>query len=271
MEDTIKKEFSARLAVILFGFLSVWWLILLASGLRENIHNYLFGAVYGVMALVGGLTGLSISKTWGGAKSSVGKAIMFLALGLLAAEFGQLVFSFYNIFLGVEIPYPSLADLGFFANIPLYSIGIFYLAQLSGVFMTLKKFSNKILVVTIPVLLLVFSYILFLQGYEYDWSSPLKIFLDLGYPLGQAFYVSLALLTYTLSRGMLGGIMKNRILFILFAFFAQYLADYNFLFQNSRGTWYNGGYGDYLYLAAYFLMTFGIIQLKTIHAELSKD
>ena len=70
---------------------------------------------------------------------------------------------------------------------------------------------------------------------------------------------------------MLGGIMKNRILFILFAFFAQYLADYNFLFQNSRGTWYNGGYGDYLYLAAYFLMTFGIIQLKTIHAELSKD
>src|SRR3989338_11020317 len=142
--------------------------------------------------------------------------------------------------------------------------------MLSGVFMTLKKFSNKILVVTIHVLLLVFSYILFLQGYEYDWSSPLKIFLDLGYPLGQAFYVSLALLTYTLSRGMLGGIMKNRILFILFAFFAQYLADYNFLFQNSRGTWYNGGYGDYLYLLAYFLMSIGIIQLKTIHTQLSK-
>ena len=53
-------------------------------------------------------------------------------------------------------------------------------------------------------------------------------------------------------------------------FFAQYLADYNFLFQNSRGTWYNGGYGDYLYLLAYFLMSIGIIQLKTIHTQLSK-
>ena len=270
MKDTIKKEFSARLAIVLFGLLTFWWLILLASGLRENIHNYLFGAVYGLMALVGGLTGLSISKTWGGAKSSVGRAILFLALGPLAAECGQLVFSFYNIFLGVEIPYPSLADIGFFANIPLYTIGIFYLAQISGGLITLRKLAYKIQVVIIPFLLLLISYILFLQGYEYDWSNPLKIFLDFGYPLGQAFYVSLALLTFTLTRGILGGVMKNKILFILFAFFAQYLADYNFLFQNSRGTWYNGGYGDYLYLLAYFLMSIGIIQLKTIHTQLSK-
>ena len=270
MKEKLKKGYPANFTVYLFYFLNVWWLILLFSGLRENFHNYLFGAAYGIMALVGGLTGLSISKAWGGVKSVMGKAILFLSLGLLAAEFGQLVFSYYNIFLGVEIPYPSLADIGFFANIPFYSFGIFYLARASGVLINLKKLAGQIQVVIIPFILLLFSYIFFLQGYEYDWSNPLKVFLDLGYPLGQAVYVSLALLTFTLSRGMLGGVMKSKILFIVLAFFAQYLADYNFLFQTSRGTWYNGGYGDYLYLVAYFLMTLGIIQLKAVHAEFSR-
>ena len=105
---------------------------------------------------------------------------------------------------------------------------------------------------------------MFLQKYEFDWGQPLKIFLDFGYPFGQAIYVSLALLTYTLSKSVLGGIMKKKILFILFAFLMQYVADYNFLFQSSRGTWANGGYGDFLYFLAYFLMTLGLLNLQNI-------
>src|SRR3989338_9414541 len=156
MKEKLKKGYPANFTVYLFYFLNVWWLILLFSGLRENFHNYLFGAAYGIMALVGGLTGLSISKAWGGVKSVMGKAILFLSLGLLAAEFGQLVFSYYNIFLGVEIPYPSLADIGFFANIPFYSFGIFYLARASGVLINLKKLVGQIQVVIIPFILLLF-------------------------------------------------------------------------------------------------------------------
>ena len=110
--------------------------------------------------------------------------------------------------------------------------------------------------------MLIFSYFFFLRDYQFDWSNPLKIFLDFGYPLGQAIYVSIAILTYVLSKGVLGGVMKPKILFLVFALIIQYLADYNFLLQAANSTWQNGGYGDLIYLIAYLLMALSLLQLK---------
>lgn len=105
---------------------------------------------------------------------------------------------------------------------------------------------------------------MFLRDYEFDFSDPLRVFLDFGYPFGEAIYISIAILTYTLSRKLLGGVMKSRILLIIFAFVVQYIAESNFLYQTLQETWVNGGYGDYIYFLAYFIMTLGLIQLKTV-------
>lgn len=256
------NQWETKVAIAFLLLLTGWWICIYTLGFREQSQNYAFGATYGFMAAFGGIIGLSVSKKWGGLKSIMGTAILMLSLGLLAQEFGQLVFSFYNIFLQIEIPYPSIADIGFFGNIPFYIAGIVMLAKVSGVQLSLKNLSGKLQLIIFPLLMLIISYIFFLQGYQIDTNSPLKTFLDFGYPVGQAIYVSIAVITYSLSKKYLGGLMKNKILLLLFAFVAQYVADYNFLFQISRGTWYNAGYGDYLYLFAYFIMTLGIIQLK---------
>lgn len=268
MIQSLKKEWRTQVAVAFFILLTAWWVTLNLSGVKESFHNYIFGAAYGLMAMLGGVWAIDIARKWGMTKSVMGRAILALSLGLLAEEFGQIVFSFYNIFLHVEIPYPSFADIGFFGNIPLYIVGIMLLAKAAGIQFTLKKNFHKLQIVLLPAIMLIFSYVLFLQNYEFDWSNLLRIFLDFGYPLGQAIYVSIALLIYSLSKNILGGIMKSRILFLLIAFVAQYIADFNFLFQNSRGTWLNGGYGDYLYLMAYFLMTLGLLQLNTVLGKL---
>jgi hypothetical protein len=97
------------------------------------------------------------------------------------------------------------------------------------------------------------------------------VFLDFGYPLGQAIYVSLALLTYLLSTKTLGGIMKNKVLLILFALAVQYAADYNFLYQAYAETWSVSGYGDVIYLFAYFLMAVGLLQLKATFIHRATD
>jgi hypothetical protein len=263
MSNNLPKRNTQTIAAwLLFILITIWWIALYALGFRENFHNYLFGAVYGLMALLGGLWGLSISKEWGGRKSVMGKAIIFLSLGLLAQEFGQVVFSFYNIFLNIEIPYPSIADIGFFMNIPLYLYGGYLLLMASGGKLNIKSLKSQFQAVGIPVLMLGLSYLFFLQSYEFDLSNPLKTFLDFGYPLGQAMYVSIAILAYSLTRKWLGGVMKARILLLIIAFIYQYIADFNFLYQSSLGTWYNGGYGDYLYFLAYFLMALGILGLS---------
>jgi hypothetical protein len=118
---------------------------------------------------------------------------------------------------------------------------------------------GKLIALLLPAAVLVTSYFVFLSNYEFDFSQPLTVFLDFGYPLGQAIYLSIALLAYLFSRKWLGGILKNKILLVIAAFFLQYAADFNFLYQVVNETWVNGGYGDYLYLFSYFVMGLALV------------
>jgi len=207
------------------------------------------------------VVGVLASRRWGGLKSVMGKSLFFLALGMFAQTWGQTVFSLYNLILRVEVPYPSLADVGYFGAIPLYIVGISFLAKAAGVRFGLKSAGSWFMAIAVPLGLLVVGYVLFLKNYTVDLVSPLTTFLDFGYPLGQALYVSIALMTFGMSRKFLGGVMRVKILAILLALVVQFFADYTFLYQSLNGLWVNGGFGDYLYLAAYFLMTLGLIGL----------
>jgi hypothetical protein len=271
MINTIKENLVAKVVLILFILLSFWWISLRFMNLPQDSNaNQLFAGVYGLIALIGGIWGLTISRKWGGVRSVMGRSIFFFALGLLSQEVGQIIYSSYIYFLHIPVPYPSIGDLFFYGTIPLYVIAIFYLGQASGIHISLRSFRNKLQAILIPTAILVLSYIVFLQGYKADWSNSLKVFLDFAVPFGQAIYISLAILTYTLTRGILGGMMKSRVSFILFALSAQYIADWTFLYQANRGTWYAGGLNDYMYLCSYFLMTLGLLQLGTTHEKLKK-
>ncbi|MBP9716575.1 MAG: hypothetical protein KBD51_01390 [Candidatus Levybacteria bacterium] len=270
MLETIQKEWQAKIILLIFAAYVAVWLSLQFPQTRNSLLLDLYGQTYGIVALFGGIWGLFIAKPWGFLKSAMGKAIVFLSLGLLAQVFGQVAYTVYIYVLHVSIPYPSVGDVGYFGSIPLYIIGTIYLAKVSGVRVSMRSVVSKIQAIIIPILILGAAYLLFLQNYEFDWSLPLTMFLDFGYPLGQAIYISIALLTYLLSRNLLGGVMKTKILFILFALFMQFLSDYVFLFQVSRGTWELGGISEFIYLVAYLLMAIGILQLKTMVKKLQE-
>jgi len=198
----------------------------------------------------------------------MGKSLIFFASGLGFQELGQLTYSYYIYVLNIEVPYPSFGDIFYYGSIIFYILGVLYLAKASGVQVSLKSVKGKINALLIPIVILLLSYYVFLQGYEFDWSQFLTIILDFGYPLGQAIYVSLAFLIYLLTRGVLGGLMRPKILFVLVALLAQYLADWTFLYQASRGTWSVSGINDYMYFFAYFLMALALIQFDTVYKKL---
>lgn len=272
MIETVEKEQRAKIILFLFIILTIFWIILQLGFFNDlELFNHtffkFFGAIYGVIALLGGLWSFAIAKKWG-LNSMIGKAILMFSLGLFAQEFGQITLSYIDYVMHIQGAYPSLGDLGYFGSIPLYICGTLLLARASGVAISLKNFKAQIQALLIPLALLIVSYLLFLKNYEFDWSNLIKIFLDFGYPFGQAIYISLALLTYFLSRSTLGGMMKNKVLFILFALCFQYAADFTFLYQSSKGTWQVGGINDYMYLVAYFVMTLGLLQFNTALVQL---
>lgn len=266
MWETIRHEYKAKVALALFLFYTFWFVIIHLLLPSDHFLYHYYGVFYGIIAVWGGIWGIVIARKWGGFKSIMGKALLLFSFGLFAQEFGQIAYSYYIFVLHVDIPYPSIGDIGFFGTIPFYIYGAYLLGKASGVRFTLNSLQNKLQALLIPALMVAVAYILFLRYYSFDLSTPLETFLTYGYPLGQAVYISLGILTYSLTRGLLGGVMKSKVLFLILAFGAQFLADYAFLYFQEL--YYPGSPIDYLYTLAYFLMAIGIMQFETAYNKL---
>ncbi len=264
----MKKQFLENklvyiIPIVVFAVYSIVWLYIQKFDVESTRDmRQLWGHTYFIVSVYGGIIGLFISQKWGGYKSLLGKTILVLSIGLLLQSFGQIYSSAYVYLMDVESPpYPAIGDIGFFGSVLVYAYGVILLSKLSGFNFSIKKIHNKIWAFVIPTGMLVISYLMFLKGYEFTEVSNIQILLDFGYPLGQAFYVSIAILSLLVSRDLLGGILRKPILFLIFALILQSFSDFVFLKQAIAGTWYVGNFNDYLYLISYFVMTVSLIQL----------
>jgi hypothetical protein len=278
MIDKFKSIFkykNTKTVLILFLLFFIWRIILFfipnSNQINLSITSiFWWGGLYQLVSIAGGFLGLLIAKRWGGFKSIIGRAIYCISFGLLLQAFGQSVGTYY-VYVNVQALYPSIADVGFFGSVLMYICGISLLAKAAGIRFSLKSLSSKIQVFAIPLILLIASYLVFLKGYEFDWSNKLKIFLDFGYPFGEAIYFSLAILTLSLSRKFLGGMMKLPIIFLVCAFLFQYFSDYSFLYASSNNLYVPGGFVDIMYMFSYFIMSFSLLQLGSIFNKIKNS
>lgn len=93
------------------------------------------------------------------------------------------------------------------------------------------------------------------------------MFFDIAQPLGNAVYVSAAIITFVFSRTVLDGIMQSKAFLLLVALVIQFIADYIFLYKSS--TYYSGNYMDFIYLTAYFIMTLALLSLKSLQVKIN--
>jgi hypothetical protein len=262
-------QLQYAVALVLFLFITIWYYYIhgIDTSSSEPVRQ-LWGSAYQIMAIFGGFVGLSVAGKWG-YRSLIGRAVMFFSIGLLLQSFGQSVSSYYNFFANQAIPYPSLGDIGFLGSVLAYIAGAYTLLKSTGFKYSIKSVKGKFLAIGVPLVLLVSSYWFFLRGYQFDWSNQVKIFLDFGYPFGQAIYVSIALMAYLISRNYLGGIMRRPIVFFIFALALQYFADFTFLYQANAGTWHVGGLNDFYYFCSYGLMAFALINIGSVRQKIA--
>lgn len=263
MFATIFKNKVSYLIIALYVIVVLWWIKLQTTGVPTE-EAYLFNWSYGLIGLVGSFYCIfSVSKIWGSFRSIIGKGLLYIPAGLLGQWFGLQIWTYYNLVLKVEVPYPSLADVGYFSLIPFYTLGSFMFAKAAGAKFSLRTLHGKFLAVVIPLVMLGVAYSLFVRDIGIDMTDWIKTFLDFGYPLGEIIPVSIALFTFTLSRKLLGGKMKGRILYLVFAFSFQFVTEYTFLYSVGNGTYINGGINDLLYATSYTIMSLGLISFKS--------
>ena len=257
-----------RTSIFIVFLFSAFGIYALYSG--SEVKTY-FSYTYSIIALFASLVGFYASKKWGGYSSVLGRSIFMFSLGLLCQFIGQLSYTIYDYYLGVNIPYPSFGDFGWFMTIPFYFYGSFLVGKASGINFKINTLKARILALVIPCIMLVFSYWLFLREYVFDWNSVLKVFFDFGYPLGHALYISMALTSFIFTYKLLGGIMRPVMISILLAMMFQYFGDFSFLYSVITTSFYWGGLYDYFFLISYSIMLFTLIKVVILADNFVKN
>jgi hypothetical protein len=264
-----KLNIFQKLFALYFVFLVLGWAYLYITHSKDGLDNYTYSFAFGLVPLIGGIIGMVRAKMWGGLKSALGKAVFFISLGLFWWGFGETIWSYYNFFKDVAAPYPSIADIGFAQSIFFWIIGTFFLAKASGAWFALRKSSTaKLVTVLVTVGLTALSYYMLVKVARGgvlvpEGESPLKLVLDIAYPLGDFLALILASTVFILSFKYFGGYYRLSIVSILLGLATMYFGDFVFSYTTTTGTFYNASPGDLILTTGLFLMTFGVLGFAT--------
>jgi type IV secretory pathway VirB2 component (pilin) len=253
-----------KICVGFLGVLILFWAVLYDSHSTSGFYNYLYSFLFGLIPLIGGLVALIDSRIWGGLKSAIGKAVLFIGLGLFLWGSGETIWSYYNFFLNEAAPYPSIADLGFAPSVFFYGLGAIYLAKATGAKYGLRNGKNKIFVALATIVSLAIAYyvivVLARGGVVIPQDeTPLKAILDVAYPVGDLVSMIVAVIVSGLSFQYFGGRYKADIIYILIGLFVMFIADSIFSYATTAGTFYNGEPGDLVLTFGLFFITFGVL------------
>lgn len=252
--------------------------MLVTSQQTGGLLNSLYGVLFlGFIPVVGGIYGLLIAQRWGSFKSAVGRAIVFLSLGLISWGLGTYVFSgVYNFLLQVEVPYPSLADVGYIVSIPLWAYGMVQLSKAMGTTYGLRSSKGKIFLLIIPLIIIGLSYYLLVSiardgVLSSSFTEAQKLFFDLAYPIGDVIILTLVTLVYGLSYNFFGGAYKKAIYGILLGFVLMYLADFSFSYTTTTETFFTGNWVDLLFTTAMLALSIGVSLLDPVKLNRVKE
>lgn len=257
------------LVLLFFGSLVIFWLGLFLTSTKAGFYNYLYSFLFGLMPLFSGAFAMYKSKVWGGLKAAIGKAVFFIGLGIFLWGCGETIWSYYNFFLAEPAPYPSLADLGFAPSIFFYGLGAFYLSKVTGAKFGLKNKVAKLFAVITVILISIISYYVLVELARGGvlvppGETPLKIVLDIAYPLGDFLALIIAVLISGLSFKYMGGKYTWDIGSILLGLGVMFVADSIFSYTTTVGTFYNGNFGDLMLTTGLFFLSFGVLGFSTV-------
>src|SRR5258708_5533396 len=232
-----------------FVALCIFWAMIAFKGLKVGFYNYFYSFLFGLIPLIAGVIAMFRAHFWGGFRSAVGKAVFFIGFGIFLWGCGEAIWSYYNFFMHVPAPYPSLADIGFAPSIFFYGLGAFYLSKATGAKFGLRNKYAKFFVTLGPLIIILLSYYLLVVVARGNLlvsnkEQHLKTLFDILYPLGDFVGLTIAIMVSGLSFKYLGGKYKFDIYSILLGLSVMFVADTIFSYTTTVGTYYNANFGD---------------------------
>lgn len=199
----------------------------------------------------------SLVKYWHKPKEQFSLVWFCFASGLFLWFLGETLWAIYTLFLGVELPYPSVADIFWISGYIPFLVALLLYVKIFSSAISKKIFSASVLI-TLSLAFLVFTTLLAPVLSEVE--NLAVMFMDFAYPILDLtlFYLAfLGLLIFW--KGKLG----KSWLFITLGILCDVCADMLFGYATAQGTYYAGHLADLLFDLAYlFLLLAFYIHLK---------
>lgn len=249
-----------------------YWIAIQIFNFEYPVFGYIFSFLIGLIPLLGGIIAIRNSRKWSVSGGFISKGTLFMGIGLTLWGLGEMIWSYYNFFVGVSAPYPSFADLGFAPSVFFYCIGTIYLARASGADFGLSKPKSKIFILVAPLVMFFVSYYVLVtiarNGVLVTPGDPiLKAIFDITYPLGDFISLTFAVVVSGLAFKYLTREYHMAIISVVAGLAIMFVADSVFSYTTTLGTYANGNFGDLLFLVALFLLSFGTLGFRKVIAE----
>lgn len=227
---------------------------------------------------------LLVMRRFGGLGSHVGKAILFLTLGVLSwGVVGNGIFFLYQLANDGEAPpYPWWSDLGYIGLLPMWFLGLFYLSKVIGM-----RRRDYLRLSWLPVVALALTWYLLLPsggfGQEWaidDWSAfseettfgPLNFAITtLLYMISDVVVLSWALMLLPRVKDVAGGMFEGPVRLVVASAGFLYLADMFFNQRVAADTYYTGDIVTICYTVSLYLMMAAIYQFGKIERDVSNS
>lgn len=193
-----------------------------------------------------------------GFKSTQGKALLFITLGVIFWFLGETTWGIYEVVLGIEAPVASVADIFWLIGYPFFLIGSYFLCRLALVPLGKKKYVLAVIIIAVCSFMLYLAFPTFLD-IEMSLAEKLS---TAGYVVGDMLL--LVAMAFAVSY-LWGGKFTKPWSVILIAILLSAIAD--IYYMNFIDVYETGNMIDLLWDVDYILMTFGFFY----HRETAKE
>ena len=234
------------------------------AGFLEAVAIFSSSFVWYMSGIVGFIISLIAVKKIG-LRNNIGKSILILGLSSICSAVGIIIWDIYIFALGIEIPYPSIADIVWFIQSILLITGTFYLSKLFASRITSKFIITGVILMAIisPILISMVGGLPEIQEAN-AWSTT---FFDLHYTFVDTIVATMVGILLIIGRGK---IFSGLAVYII-ALSLLTIGDVIFALRTEAETYYVGDISDFILNMSQVLTAVSIYLISKTFIERRSD
>ena len=250
MNFRASKKIMICTLILLAAIILGWGIFLQFQSGNNMTANYAFNLGYALLYAVGGMVG--IFGAWYHRKNKpMGKAFLCLGLAQLAFAAGLCVWAYYNVFVHISVPYPSIAELFFALFYPFMALGCWYFFTLIVDRIRIEYLFEVLGIFFVSAM----GIVGFITASGKNAQPIFTTFINLWSLLGDCMLIAIAYLILRAGKG------KYKTGILILGLLVQVFADAVFTYRTGLKLYWNGDISDILLAISGGIISLGIMDL----------